>query len=75
MSRLPRLRAREVIAALQRAGFSVHHQTGSHVRLRHPGPPPLAVTIPAHTGDIPLGTLRRIIVQAGLTVDEFRALV
>lgn len=75
MSKIPVLRAREVVAALERAGFLVHHQTGSHVRLRHRIDSTRSVTVPAHVGDVPLGTLRRIIAQAGLTIEEFKDLL
>lgn len=73
MSKLPVLRAREVVAALQRAGFVIHHQTGSHARLRHSDG--RSVTVPVHAGDVPLGTLRRIIAQTGMTLDEFERLL
>ncbi|MBI4910178.1 MAG: type II toxin-antitoxin system HicA family toxin [Acidobacteria bacterium] len=35
MPRLPILKAREVLRVLLRAGFFIHHQTGSHARLLH----------------------------------------
>ena len=35
MASLPMLTAREVIRALERAGFQVQRQTGSHARLKH----------------------------------------
>lgn len=51
------------------------HQRGSHVYLKHPDAPSL-VTVPVHGNrDVPLGTLRSILAQAGLTVDEFVALL
>ena len=36
MSRLPSVRPRELVAALERAGFVRHHQKGSHLYLWHP---------------------------------------
>jgi predicted RNA binding protein YcfA (HicA-like mRNA interferase family) len=74
LARLPVCRAREIVAALRRAGFAVDHQTGSHAVLYkagHPNP----ITVPMHAGDMKSGTLRRIIKGAGLTVDEFRDLL
>jgi len=73
-SRLPVLRPSEVVRVLQRAGLVVRRQTGSHVmlfstQLRRP------VTVPLHRGDLPKGTLRAIIRQAGLTMEEFLALL
>ncbi len=69
--RLPVLTAREVVQALQRGGFYVHHVKGSHYSLRHPDRLHLRVVVPFHRRDLPVGTMRAIIKQAGLTVDEF----
>jgi len=70
--RLPSLRARDVIRALLKAGFSIVRTTGSHYRLVHDTDPTRQTTVPVHKGkDIPRGTLRAIIDQAGFTVDEF----
>jgi predicted RNA binding protein YcfA (HicA-like mRNA interferase family) len=71
--RLPALRARDVIRALERAGFTVSRTSGSHSRLVHSSDPARKVTVPVHTGDLPRGTVRAIISQAGLTVAEFIA--
>jgi predicted RNA binding protein YcfA (HicA-like mRNA interferase family) len=69
--RLPAVRAREVIRALERAGFVISRTSGSHCRLIHSRDPARKVTIPAHNNDLKRGTLRAIIAQAGLTVAEF----
>lgn len=71
MKRIPVLKAREIVAALRKAGFEIDHQTGSHARLRREGSPPAFVTVPIHGGDVPRTTLRRILVQARLSVEEF----
>jgi predicted RNA binding protein YcfA (HicA-like mRNA interferase family) len=70
-ARLPALRGRAVIAALGRGGFYVHHVKGSHHVLRNPSKPRARVVVPVHRRELPAGTLRGIIKQAGLTVDEF----
>lgn len=70
-SRLPALRPHEVIRALERGGFFVHHVTGSHYFLAHPDRPGLRVTVAYHNKDLKPKTLRSLIRQAGLTVDEF----
>jgi predicted RNA binding protein YcfA (HicA-like mRNA interferase family) len=75
MPSLPIIKGRDVMRALQRGGFYVHHQTGSHARLLHRTRTELRVTVPIHSGDMPKGTLRRIIKQAGLTVEEFLELL
>jgi predicted RNA binding protein YcfA (HicA-like mRNA interferase family) len=73
---LPVVKAREVIAALRRAGFEIKRVSGSHYLLAHPESPDRAVTVPFHGGrDIKSGTLRSIIRQAGLTIEAFRALL
>lgn len=73
---LPILKPRQVIAALERAGFYIHHQRGSHARLLHRSRPDLRVTVPVHNKDVPLSLLKgRIPKQAQLTVEEFLKLL
>jgi predicted RNA binding protein YcfA (HicA-like mRNA interferase family) len=64
---------RQVRAALERAGFIFRRQTGSHMVLRRDDPP-ARVVVPDHK-EIRQGTLRRLIADAGLTVDEFLRLL
>lgn len=74
--RLPSLKAKEVIRALERAGFVASRTSGSHCRLIHSSNPARKVTVPVHSStDLKRGTLRGIISQAGLTVAEFIALL
>ncbi len=69
---LPVLKPKEVLKALLRAGFYVHHQTGSHVQLRHSSKIKLRVTIPRHDRfDLPRPVVKSILRQADLTVDDF----
>jgi predicted RNA binding protein YcfA (HicA-like mRNA interferase family) len=72
MTRLPALTARDVIRKLKRAGFVFDRQAkGSHEVWYNPITR-RRTTIPNHPGvDIPKGTLRAIIKEAGLTVEEF----
>lgn len=72
MSKLPIASGRAVIKALQRLGYVIRDQEGSHVHLRHPTRHPL--TVPNHK-EIARGTLRAIVRQADLTVDEFLRLL
>ncbi len=75
MPRLPRVTAADLLRALRRDGWEIDRQRGSHVQLVHSTKPGL-VTVPSHAGrTIPLGTLRRILDQAGLTADELRDLL
>jgi predicted RNA binding protein YcfA (HicA-like mRNA interferase family) len=71
MTTLQPLKAREVIRALERAGFEQKRQTGSHVIMYKPGSP-RPVPVPLHGKDIRVSLLRRIISQAGMTVEEFQ---
>jgi predicted RNA binding protein YcfA (HicA-like mRNA interferase family) len=74
-NRLPRVTGRQVVAALERAGWSRVSQRGSHVKLRGPDGSAIVI-VPVHAGaTIPLGTLRNILGQAGLSVDDFRELL
>jgi predicted RNA binding protein YcfA (HicA-like mRNA interferase family) len=64
---LPTIRPKQCIRALERAGFYIDHQTGSHARLFHRTRPELRVTVPTHSKDLPRGTLRNILRQADLS--------
>lgn len=72
MPKLPRLNSRKMLSALLQAGFYVHHQTGSHINLRHPTKTHLHIVIPRHSRDLSLKTLKSIIIQAELSVEEFK---
>ena len=72
--RLPALRPQQVVRVLEKAGWQVHRQRGSHVSMHKEGVPFL-VTVPLHRRDMPRGTLRDIIKDAGLTVEEFLELL
>ena len=72
--KLPVLKAKEVVRMLEKAGFFIHHQTGSHVQMKHHEKRELRITIPMHAGDLPKPVLRSILKQAHLTVEELNAL-
>ena len=61
----------EAVRALRRAGFETLRQTGSHLIMRKEG---RTVVVPQHKPIKP-GTLKGMIEQAGLTVEEFAALL
>lgn len=71
---LPIVSGRTVARALAAAGFEPRRQRGSHILLRRTEHPRLTVSVPDHKV-VQLGTLRAIIRQAGLTVDEFKTLL
>jgi predicted RNA binding protein YcfA (HicA-like mRNA interferase family) len=74
VSKLPVVSGRDAVKALRKLGYQVDHQTGSHVILRRETPPHRRLTVPAHP-ELAKGTLRAIIREAGLTVEEFRKLL
>jgi predicted RNA binding protein YcfA (HicA-like mRNA interferase family) len=72
--KIPVASAIEVIKALSKFGYDVDHQTGSHIILRQRESPHRRVTVPNHK-EIAKGTLKAIIEETGLTLDEFLALL
>lgn len=73
MSKLPVVSGEELCKVLGKIGYSIDHQTGSHIVLRHKNPPYRRLTVPEHK-EIAKGTLRAIIRQAGLSLEEFKNL-
>lgn len=73
MSKLPSISGRTCISALTRAGFVVRRQEGCHVILRRVQPF-CQLVVPDHK-ELDRGTLRAIIRQADLTVEEFLRLL
>ncbi len=73
MSVLLRVSGREVVAALAKLGYEKDRQKGSHIVLRQVMHPHRRLVVPDHK-EIAKGTLRAIIKQAGLTVEEFNVL-
>lgn len=80
MPKLPRVPAAEVIRALERMGFVKVRQRGSHVILKKQLPvdeeseresTEVGCVVPLHRKDIAIGTLKSILNQAGISVEEF----
>ena len=69
MSKLPVLSGEKCIKALEKAGFYFKRQEGSHVTLRR-DEPFCQLVVPLHK-ELDRGTLRAIIRQAELSVNEF----
>jgi predicted RNA binding protein YcfA (HicA-like mRNA interferase family) len=74
VSKLPVVSGRDVVRALHRIGYEIDHQTGSHMILRRSTSPFRRLTVPDHK-EIAKGTLRAIIGEAGLTVEQFADLL
>ncbi len=74
MSKLPRgLSGKKVVKALERAGFYIKRQKGSHIVMRR-DEPFAQVVVPDHRS-IDTGTLASILDGADLSVDEFLSLL
>jgi predicted RNA binding protein YcfA (HicA-like mRNA interferase family) len=73
MSKLPRISGKECTKALERVGFFLKRQESTHIILRRHNPF-AQVVVPDHK-ELDRGTLRSIIRHAGLSVDEFVALL
>ena len=72
MRKLPVVSARQAVTAFGKIGYEVDHQTGGHVILRCREPPHRRLSVPNHR-EIARGTLRALIRDAGLAVEEFVA--
>jgi predicted RNA binding protein YcfA (HicA-like mRNA interferase family) len=67
MPRLPHLSGRDIVSALQRLGFTVARQRGSHIVMRRGGS---GCVVPDHR-EVKAGTLAGVLKQAGITAGEF----
>ena len=70
MSKLPSLKAREILVILFKNGFEKVRTSGSHIRLKKGNN---TVTVPYHpVRTVPKGTLKSIIKQSGISQDKFK---
>ncbi|MBS1202187.1 MAG: hypothetical protein H6R22_696 [Chromatiaceae bacterium] len=67
MPKLPAVSGAEAIRALERLGFRVVRQRGSHIVLRRGNS---GCVVPSHR-ELKLGTLAGLLKQAGVSTDEF----
>lgn len=68
---VPALKPREVLKALERAGFVIARTSGSHLVLKHRTNVALRVTLAMHNKDLKRRTLESVIKQSGLSNEEF----
>jgi predicted RNA binding protein YcfA (HicA-like mRNA interferase family) len=74
MTRLPRIKGKEVIRALERAGFVVDRTRGSHVFLKHSDG--RATAIPIHSREtLGPGLLRSILRDVKMTTEQLTSLL
>jgi predicted RNA binding protein YcfA (HicA-like mRNA interferase family) len=67
MPKLPRISGAEVVRALERLGFTIARQRGSHIVMRRGSS---GCVVPNHK-EIKVGTLAGILKQADVSADEF----
>ena len=73
MGRLAGFRYRQIVAKLGSLGFRLDRQAAGSHEIWFNSSTGLYTTIPNHPGELPEGTLRAILRQAGVTPDEFLA--
>jgi predicted RNA binding protein YcfA (HicA-like mRNA interferase family) len=73
--KLPAVTPKQTIRALQKAGFFIRRQKGSHVYLQHPDDSTRMTIVPLHSRDITPGTLRAILKQTKLSREDFLELL
>jgi predicted RNA binding protein YcfA (HicA-like mRNA interferase family) len=72
--KLPVVSGGDAVKAFRKAGYELDEQHGSHMILRHVDPPHRRLSIPNHK-ELAKGTVRALIREAGLTVEEFASLL
>ena len=71
MGRLGGFRYREIAKRLKLFGFEFHRQAAGSHEIWFNAASVRYTTIPNHSGDMPEGTLRAILKQAGIDPDDF----
>ncbi|MEL6495961.1 MAG: type II toxin-antitoxin system HicA family toxin [Cyanobacteria bacterium J06623_7] len=75
MPKLPRVQASKAIKALERLGFTKVSQKGSHIKVRkqleNEENTKLSCVVPRHNKTLAVGTLKSILNQANVSIEEF----
>jgi predicted RNA binding protein YcfA (HicA-like mRNA interferase family) len=71
VGRLSGFRYRDVVRRLKRSAFAFDRQAAGSHEIWYNAATNRYTTIPNHPGDLPEGTLRAILKQAGVSVEEF----
>lgn len=71
--KLPTVNSTQIIRALERADFYIHHQTGSHITLKHPDG--RRTVVPFHRQDLKKSTLKSILRQTGIDAETLMDLL
>jgi predicted RNA binding protein YcfA (HicA-like mRNA interferase family) len=70
MPKLPRISSKKLISILLKLGFYIHHQRGSHIHLKHSKKSHLRIVIPTNRETLAPKTLKSILAQAELTIED-----
>lgn len=73
MTKLPQIKPRDVEKILNKLGFTSRSGKGSHVVFKHPGGRRTVISV--HNRPIRTGTLRAILKQVDLSIEEFLKLL
>lgn len=73
MTKMPVMSGKDICKVFEKADYVIDHQTGSHIILRNDNPPHRRLTVPNHK-EVAKGTLKSILRQAGLSLNEFEVL-
>ena len=71
MTRLAGFKYRQVVKKLKNLGYTFYRQAAGSHEIWFNGTTKYFTTIPNHPGDIPEGTLRAILKQANISIEEF----
>ena len=72
MPKLPRISSKKLISIFLKLGFYIHHQRGSHVHLKHCTKRHLRIVVPANKETLALKTLKSILIQAELKIEDIK---
>lgn len=75
MPKLPRIKSKEAIKALERLGFNKASQKGSHIKMRKQLNDEqktwVSCVVPLHNKTLAVGTLKSILNQANISIEDF----
>ena len=71
MPKFPGLSGAQIVRALERLGFVVARQSGSHIVMRRSGQ---GCVVPNHK-EVKVGTVNGVLRQAGVTAEEFNSVI
>ncbi|MEK7082032.1 MAG: type II toxin-antitoxin system HicA family toxin [Patescibacteria group bacterium] len=75
MSKLPSVKAKDLVKALCRNYFYIHHTKGSHVHLLHEFKTYMRVVVPIHGKELAPKTLKTILAQTEISVEELKKML